>query len=237
MSVIQKYSPKTIEDLVFENEDNRNFFNDFVNGYVSNKLLLLGTQGISKTTIANLLPKLIEGGDPYVLHLDGEEKFDVKDAIKKVKGILNFAGTDTQKYQYIIFDEIDKVRNNLSAFWQVMDRWNDQVILIAIANEITSIHKSVRSRLRTIKIDPISAESFLPRAMEILNAEGVMLNELYVLNKLHAVEAFGDLRKYLYVVEDLIRNSQNNRLDTSCYVTPSNQASKPVLRLINPSSI
>lgn len=237
MSVIHNYIPNSIDDLVFESEQNRDFFADFVNGYVSNKLLLLGTQGISKTTIANLLPKLIEGNDPYVLRLDGEEKFDVKDAIKKVTGILNFAGNDTQQYQYIIFDEIDKVRTSLSAFWQLMDRWNEQVILIAIANEIASIHKSVRSRLRTIDLDPISAKSFLPRAMHILRAEKVLLSEIYVLERLHAVEMFGDLRKYLYVVEDLIRNSRNDRLDQSCYALPHLQGNKPVLRVITPSSI
>lgn len=236
MSVIQNHTPNSIKDLVFEGEENREFFEDFVNGFVSNKLLLLGTQGISKTTIANLLPKLIEGTDPFVLHLDGEERFDVKDAIKKVKGILNFAGTDTQKYQYIVFDEIDKVRTSLSAFWQLMDRWNDQVILIAIANEIGAIHKSIRSRLRTINLEPISAKSFLPRAMHILHAEDVMLSEMCVLEKLHAVEMFGDLRKYLYVIEDLIRNSRNDRLDPSCYESPRLTGSKPVLRIISPST-
>lgn len=237
MSVIQNYPPKSIEDLVFEGEENRDFFKDFLNGYISNKLLLLGTQGISKTTIANLLPKLIEGTDPYVMHLEGEEKFDVKTAVKNVKGLLNLAGVDNQKYQYIIFDEIDKVRSSLSAFWQLMDRWNDQVIFIAIANEISAIHKSVRSRLRTINLEQISAKSFLPRAMHILHAENVMLSEMYVLDKLHAVEMFGDLRKYLYVVEDLIRNSRNDRLDPAFYESLRFTGSKPVLRIITPSSI
>jgi replication-associated recombination protein RarA len=235
MSLFNKYQPTNVNDLVLEEEENRYFFRDLVEGIASNMLLLVGTQGVAKTTIAELLPKIIEGKDPYILRFDGEEKFDAKSASDKLKGQLQFAGVDDQKYQYVIFDELDKVKSNLSTFWQVMDNWNDRTIFIATANEMANIHKSMKSRLRTIELKKISAQTFLSRAMFIFKSEGENISEEFVLASLSKVEMFGDIRKYMYVVEEILRNSKKGRLHPKCYYGGREESNIPKLRVLHPS--
>ena len=119
------------------------------NGYIINKLCFVGTNGTGKSTAAHLMPILIEGFPPNTVHLVGEEKFDVSNAINQLSTINNFGWAD-QKYQYVLFDELDKVKNSLAALWQTMDKFNDKVIVIATANDFMKIEKAVRSRFQLL---------------------------------------------------------------------------------------
>ena len=54
MNLIEKYKPKNLSDLVLPNEKVRFLLEDIADGLVVNHLLLTGTQGAQKTTIAKL---------------------------------------------------------------------------------------------------------------------------------------------------------------------------------------
>ena len=76
MSLLTKYKPQNLNDLVIPNTAIKDLLDDMANGYVINKLCFVGTNGTGKSTAAHLMPALIEGFPPSTVHLIGEEKFD-----------------------------------------------------------------------------------------------------------------------------------------------------------------
>jgi len=226
MNLIEKYKPKNLSDLVLPNDKVRFLLEDIADGLVVNHLLLTGTQGAQKTTIAKLLPGLIEGTDPFIEIIKGEADLDLTKTLLPLENILMFGGLSNQKYQYVLFEELDKVKTNLSLFWQMMDGWGDKVILLATANSYMAIDKSIRSRFKVIEMEPLTPEHFLDRAQVILKSEGIHLNDAYVLGELKNREALCDIRKYLDVVCDIHRDYIRGR------ISKSKHSCKPKLTLV-----
>ena len=217
MSLLNKYKPKALNDLVIPNIAIKDLLDDMANGYVINKLCFVGTNGTGKSTAAHLLPELIEGFSPNTVNLIGEEKFDVSHAISQLSTINNF-GWSSQKYQYVLFDELDKVKNSLAALWQTMDTFNDKVIVIATANDFMKIEKAVRSRFQLLDFGLITADDFLPRAQQILGQEDITLKDSYVLGQLQTKQSLSDMRKYFDTLSDIQRNHNAGRIQKIQYV-------------------
>lgn len=217
MSLLNRYKPKALNDLVIPNTAIKDLLDDMANGYVINKLCFVGTNGTGKSTAAHLLPELIEGFSPNTVNLIGEEKFDVDHAINKLSTINNF-GWSSQKYQYVLFDELDKVKNSLAALWQTMDTFNDKVIVIATANDFMKIEKAVRSRFQLLDFGLITADDFLPRAQQILGQENIMIKDNYVLGQLQTKQSLSDMRKYFDTLSDIQRNHNAGRIQQIHYV-------------------
>ena len=210
MSLLNKYKPKALNDLVIPNTAIKDLLDDMANGYVINKLCFVGTNGTGKSTAAHLLPELIEGFSPNTVHLIGEEKFDVSHAINQLSTINNF-GWSSQKYQYVLFDELDKVKNSLDTF-------NDKVIVIATANDFMKIEKAVRSRFQLLDFGLITADDFLPRAQQILEQENITLKDSYVLGQLQTKQSLSDMRKYFDTLSDIQRNHNAGRIQQIYYL-------------------
>ena len=217
MSLLNKYKPKTLNDLVIPNTAIKDLLDDMANGYIINKLCFVGTNGTGKSTAAHLMPILSEGFPPNTVHLVGEEKFDVSNAINQLSTINNFGWAD-QKYQYVLFDELDKVKNSLAALWQTMDKFNDKVIVIATANDFMKIEKAVRSRFQLLDFGLITADDFLPRAQQILGQENIKLKDSYVLVQLQTKQSLSDMRKYFDTLSDVQRNHNAGRIQQTHYV-------------------
>lgn len=217
MSLPNKYKPKALNDLVIPNTAIKDLLDDMANGYVINKICFVGTNGTGKSTAAHLLPELIEGFSPNTVNLIGEEKFDVSHAISQLSTINNF-GWSSQKYQYVLFDELDKVKNSLAALWQTMDTFNDKVIVIATANDFMKIEKAVRSRFQLLDFGLITADDFLPRAQQILGQEDITLKDSYVLGQLQTKQGLSDMRKYFDTLSDIQRNHNADRIQKIYYV-------------------
>ena len=234
MNLIKKYTPKSLNDLVIPNQNVRDLFEDIVNGLSSDRCLyLVGTQGAQKSTFANMLPKLIEGFDPHVNIINGFDKLDIEKALAPIRNINIFGGISGQKYQYVIFEEIDKVENNLSLFWQEMDSFNSNIFVIATSNSLMSTNKSVRSRFKVIEMEPITSKTFLPRAIEILSSEGIDLNHQYILDELTDMDSLNDIRKYMNVLCDIERDHLAGRIPASAYGSAPIKQSRPKLTVLS----
>ena len=216
-TVLKNYPPIALNDLVVSDQGIKEFLEDYTKGYVVNNLLLVGNNGTGKSTIAKLLPTLVEGHNPHFDELQGTEGFDVNGAVTKLENIKHFAGLLDQKYHYIIFNELDKVKTNLAAFWLLMDAWGDRVVMIATANDYNKIDPCMRSRFKVVNLPPIKAKDFLPRAMEIFGKEKVNLKSDYMLEQLKLIEDFGDIRKYVDLLKDIYRKHRMDRIDQEHY--------------------
>ena len=131
---------------------------------------------------------------------------------------INNFGWAAQKYQYVLFDELDKVKNSLAALWQTMDTFNDKVIVIATANDFMKIEKAVRSRFQLLDFGLITADDFLVRAQQILGQENITLKDSYVLGQLQTKQSLSDMRKYFDTLSDIQRNHNAGRIQQIHYV-------------------
>ena len=64
-TVLKNYPPIALNDLVVSDQGIKEFLEDYTKGYVVNNLLLVGNNGTGKSTIAKLLPTLVEGHNPH----------------------------------------------------------------------------------------------------------------------------------------------------------------------------
>ena len=98
-----------------------------------------------------------------------------------------------------------------------------------------NVHQSVRSRCDLIDFSKLSARQVLPRALHILQAEGVNLPDAQVLYYLTQIEYQADLRKYFMKLDEIIFLSSTGQLlppaPSSAFTT------KPSFTVISATSI
>lgn len=219
ITALKDRPPLALNDLVIPDQNVKHFLEDYVNGYMVNNLLLVGNNGTGKSTIAGLLPSLVEGHETHFDELRGMEGFNVNEAVTRLQNIKHFVSLLDQKYHYVVFNELDKVKTNLAPFWQLMDEWGDRVVMIATANDYNKIDPCMRSRFKVVNLEPVKAKDFLPRAMEIFSKEKINLKSDYMLEQLKLREDFGDIRKYVDLLKDIYRNHHMGRIDQGYYNT------------------
>lgn len=96
-----------------------------------------------------------------------------------------------------------------------------------------STDKSVRSRFKVVEMEPITSATFLPRAIDILNSEGIGLNHQYILDELKDMDSLNDIRKYMNVLCDIERDHLAGRIHASKYGSAPIQHSKPKLTVLS----
>lgn len=198
-----KYAPKNLGDVIYPNPAVRTRIQAYMSGQLEGNIILWGSNGTAKSTVANLLPYKICGSGA---HVETEsfnsilKKDDIRGFIANGCSIASWAGS---KY-FLVFHEFDNTKENLSKFWTAIDEYAEQLMLIITTNEGMNIHKSLRSRCDVIKFPMLTARQVLPRALQILASEGVNLPEHHVLHYLTQVEHHGNLREYFRKVDELI---------------------------------
>ena len=108
---VEKYRPKNIEHCILPS-DIKNTFQSFVkNGEVPN-LLLCGSAGIGKTTIAKALCHELKV-DSYVINGSDEGRFldTVRNSAKQFASTVSL--TSSSKHKVIIIDEADNTTHDV----------------------------------------------------------------------------------------------------------------------------
>jgi len=188
-----KYAPQNLDEVLYPSVAVERRIKAYANKELEGHVLLHGPNGTSKTTIANLLPYAIDGGNAIVedKHFDeilGQK--NLKDYMRNACA-LNRWSEGAPKF-YMVFHEFDNNSEKLHKLWTAMDDLGDMLMVIITTNEPMNIHRSVRDRCDLINLPTVLAKSFLPRAQEILKAEGLMLPDYQVQYHLEQWEQFGD---------------------------------------------
>lgn len=223
-----KYAPQNLDEVLYPSVAVERRIKAYANKELEGHVLLHGPNGTSKTTIANLLPYAIDGENAIVENKHFDEilgQKNLKDYLHNACVTGRFA-YGSSKF-YMVFHEFDNNSSKLDKLWTAMDNLGDMLMVIITTNEPMNIHKSVRSRCDLINFPAVTAKGFLPRAQQILASEGLMLPDYQVLYHLEQWEQFGDLRKYLRCLDELLF-LKNSGLPIPC---PS-QPVKPSLSVV-----
>ena len=210
---VEKYRPQTIDDCILP-ERLKKTFKDYVAQGELPHMLLCGTAGVGKTTIAKALCNEI--GAEYIV-LNGSDTGGHIDTLRDlVKGFATSVSlTDAKKV--IIMDEADYMQANSTqpALRNYMEEFSANCRFIFTCNYKHKIIEPLHSRCAVIefKIDNTDkakiAAAFYRRAVDILTAEGVEFDSKVVAELI--TKHFPDWRR---VLNELQRYSVSGKIDT-----------------------
>lgn len=204
MNIKTKYTPASLNEIVYPDSATELRVKSLSNGTLNGHVILHGPRGTAKTTTADLLAQAISGAGARV-----ESDFKNLMAMPNLKGYLKQGCFNAhliyQSKLFLLFNEFDNYKPTPYQLWDAMDELQSEgLMLIITTNNLMAIHPSIHSRARLIEFPAVTAQSFLPRAQFILNCEGLVLPDAQVLSYLKTVERFGDLRKYINLLEELL---------------------------------
>ena len=208
---VEKYRPQNIKDCILPNEL-KSTFQQFVENEEIPNLLLTGTAGVGKTTVAKAM--LEEIGCTYMM-INGSEESGIDTLRTKIK---NFASTVSMdgKRKYVILDEADYLnpQSTQPALRGFIEEFSKNCGFILTCNFRNRIIEPLHSRCSTVEFripneqKPKLAMNFMKRVQDILEKENVSYNEKVVADVIG--KFFPDWRRCL---NELQRYSATGSID------------------------
>lgn len=178
-----KYLPTVLTDIVFGNHESQATVMDIASGrkpfpsFGKNGLLLCGIWGTGKTTLARMLPNVIEQvlvGKP--IHdeqfIQCKQGMNGADLMRKIEQQAVLISANHSNNHYFILDEIDNLteaaQTSLKAAMNVSTG-----IFILTTNHIDKIERGVVNRSVLVEMNAASAQQWLPFAQRMLADCGV----------------------------------------------------------------
>jgi len=224
---VEAYRPKKIKDCILP-EELKNTFQEFVEQDNVPNLLLSGTAGTGKTTIARALCEEI-GCDYIIINGSEESGIDVlRTKIKDFASTVSFTG----KVKIVILDEADYLNPNSTqpALRGFIEEFSKNCRFIFTCNFKNRIISPLHSRTTVIDFRitkeerPKIAAKFFKRVTEILDNENIEYQEKVVAELLN--KHFPDYRR---VLNELQRYSVSGKIDSGILVNISEDNIKNLL--------
>ncbi len=216
---VEKYRPRTIKDCILP-DSMKLMFQEFVDQDNIPNMLLSGTAGTGKTTIARALCE--ELGCDYII-INGSEESGIDVLRTKIK---DFASTIslTGKVKVVILDEADYLNPNSTqpALRGFIEEFSNNCRFIFTCNYKNRIIAPLHSRTTVVefKIEkddkPKIAAKFFKRLADILTKENVEFDQKVVAEVLN--KHFPDYRR---VLNELQRYSSSGKIDAGLLVNVS----------------
>tara|TARA_A100001011_G_scaffold390630_1_gene474469 strand:- start:1068 stop:2009 length:942 start_codon:yes stop_codon:yes gene_type:complete len=228
---VEKYRPKTIKDTVLTPEL-KTLFQTFVNNKNVPNLLLTGSQGIGKTTVAKAM--LEELGADYIV-INGSDEGRLIDTLRtKIK---NFASSVSLAggRKYVILDEADycNAETVQPALRNFMEEFSSNCGFIMTCNFVNKIIQPLHSRCSVVefkianKDKPNMGKELYVRILDILKTENISFDEKVIQEVL--AKHFPDNRR---ILNELQRYSATGHIDSGILANLSETSIKELMQLL-----
>ena len=210
---VEKYRPQKVEDCILPTEVKTTFKSFIEQGEIPN-LLLSGTAGVGKTTIAKALCNEL-GADFYVINGSDEGRFldTVRNQAKTFASTVSL--TSESRHKVIIVDEADNTTPDVQLLLRAsIEEFQKNCRFIFTCNYKNKIIQPLHSRCSVVdfgikKDKQKLAAAFFGRVCEILTKESIKYEEKVVAEVV--TKYFPDFRRTL---NELQRYSATGQIDS-----------------------
>jgi DNA polymerase III delta prime subunit len=203
-----KYRPKTLGEFVFPNDQVERQISRFTKGTTTRPLVLHGPFGTGKSTVADLIPKAIDGPSVKIEKVKAEDLNNSAEVRKKFyrdRHFDNLFAPEGQSRHYTVVEEVNFDPKAKGALRNTLDEMEGRDLVIFTTNELHKLDDGLLSRAEVVEIPPVSPNRFLDRAQTILKAEGVELDDASVLEVLESTyDLHRDNRAYFKALDEII---------------------------------
>jgi replication-associated recombination protein RarA len=175
---LDNYFPSTLAEVVFGNDQSEHLINDIANArkpfptFGKNGLLLYGIWGTGKTTLAQMLPAIIEEalvGRPIfdTMFIQCKQGANGSDLMKKIEAQAALVSPNYSNKHYFVLDEVDNLTDAAQASLKAAMNVKTGIFILT-TNHIEKIEKGVLNRCILVEMNAAQPQQWLPFARHIL---------------------------------------------------------------------
>lgn len=230
-----KYGPKSLQEVIWVNKQVETIIKSHAAGHIGGHLILHGPNGTGKTTCARFIfdelavaAGCTAGPAMYEVMSGTDVTTDPIAAVAKIWGMYNYRRIVEPGRLLLLIEELNGSHKHMNTFWLTLDAIADTAKVVITTNNLMSIDQSIRSRFASLQMDALSPQQFLPKAMQILAAEGhPNMPTTGVLNELKVRATPPDNRKCYQALEAIKANLMAG------WTFPDTSATAPALKVVN----
>ena len=198
----EEFAPKTIDEMVLT-EDIKNHFRNLLESKTRFNLLLAGSPGIGKTTIANIISNTLNATTLFIkCGIEG----NVETAKTKLQNFCNAMSIDGRP-KVVILDELDSASGTQDNSFQKILRNiisdSPDTIFIGTCNYPEKVISPIKSRLGLISLK-FTARELLARIQHILDTKKIKYTtdslKEFVINVIKT--NYPDIRRIISILSD-----------------------------------
>lgn len=216
---VEKYRPNSLDEVIFQNDSQKEKFLGYRKSKEFPNLLLSGVQGSGKTTISRALIKDLKVDRIDVLTINASEETGVDAMRDKIK---NFVCTmPVGNFKVVRLEEADYLSLNAQAALRVlMENFSDTARFILTCNYDNKIMPAIKSRSVSFRFATPAIDEVLMRMGEILFNESIDFDADDLEKVVNA--NYPDIRSIIKYLEDFSSTgklvvSNSNSGDSSDY--------------------
>jgi len=195
---VEEFRPNTVDEYVFQSEDQKKTVQKWLDDGIFPHLLFSGSPGTGKTTIAKILINQLEVIDHDLMLINASRTNSVDDIRNK---IVAFSSTiPFGDFKVVLLDEADYLSHNAQAALRgVMEEYHATVRFILTCNYPNKIIPAIHSRCQGFHIERLDTVAFTERAAQILIEKNIEFDLDILDNYIKAT--YPDLRKCINLLQ------------------------------------
>jgi len=197
----EKYRPQILENYS-GNEDIKDKVKSFITQNDISHLLLYGSAGTGKTSLAKIIAKNTDCDYMYINASDENNVDTVRNKIKEYASSVSF-----KSFKLIILDEADYLTPNAqAALRNIMEIYSKTTRFILTCNYVERIIEPIQSRCQTFNVKPPSKKDIAIKLAKILTEEDVEFEKADIATIV--TSCYPDIRKCINYTQQQVLNNK-----------------------------